>query len=91
MSLVRSLRSANQGHKPVRVVDGDISQNFSVKLDARALQAADELAVRNIGHAAGGVDADNPQRAKITLLEAAPYISVRQRFLYGLLRGPVQL
>src|SRR5581483_929847 len=47
--------------------------------------------VRNSGPAACRIDAHNPQRAEISLLQPPPYIAVAQRLFYGFLRRPVQL
>jgi len=77
--------------EPRGVVNGNICQNFPIQFDARPFQSADKFAVRDFRYAARGVDAHNPQRAEIALLQPPPYVSVTKRFLDGFLRGTVQL
>ncbi len=74
-----------------RVVDGDIGEHFTIEFDARALESTHELAVGNLRLAASGVDAHDPQRAEIALLEPAADVTVTQRLFNGFLRGAVQL
>src|SRR5580658_1593861 len=69
---------------------GHIRQNLAIQIDAGLLQTVDELAVGDIGGAASGSDANNPQRAEIALLAAAADKAIAQSLLDGLLRGPIQ-
>ena len=88
---MRGFGAANQRLEARLIVDRDIGQHFPIERDARALQSADELAVRNLGQAARGVDPDDPQRTEIAFLEPAADVPVAQRLFYGFLCGTVQL
>ena len=59
----------------------EIGEHFAVELDARQLQAVDELRIGQPGFARAGIDALNPQRAKIALLVAPVAIGVLQPLL----------
>src|SRR5271155_2871574 len=74
-----------------RIVDGDIRQNLAVQIDARALQPVDELAVGNLRSPTCGVDAHDPKRAKVALLDTPADVAVTESFFDGLLRRSVQL
>ena len=80
-----------QAQKTLRIIDGNVGQHFPFQVDPRALETAHKFAVRNIGCAAGRINAHNPQRAEIALFLASPDISVAERFFYRFLRGAVQL
>src|SRR3990172_6303308 len=54
-----------------RVAYGQVGQGLTVQSDARFLQAGDEHAVAQPALARRGVDADDPQRAKVALAHAA--------------------
>src|ERR1700722_998743 len=57
--------------KRPRVVDGEFGQRLPIQLDARFLQAMDQLTVTQAARPAGGVDADDPQPAELPLADAA--------------------
>src|SRR5579883_149196 len=85
------LRSVDQQPKPGLVRGGHFGQHFTVEPDAGSLQPMHELAVRNSGIPAGGVNAHNPQRPVIALLVFAAGIGELQPPLDRFLRSPVQL
>src|SRR5437879_4282892 len=53
-----------------RVVHRDIGKRLAVEGDIGFLQGVDELTVADAAHAAGGVDADDPQAAKFAFANA---------------------
>src|SRR3546814_579262 len=67
-----------------RLVHSDIGQHLAVQFDAGQLQAMHELAVGQTFHADGGVDALDPERAEVPLLNLAVAISVLPRLLHRL-------
>jgi hypothetical protein len=89
--LVRRVGFFNEGTESRRIVDSDVGQHLAIQIDARALEAIDELAVRDFGRAAGCIDAHDPQRTEIPLLKPAPDVPIPQRLFDGLLCGAVQL
>lgn len=88
---MRSFGFLNQRCEAGRIVNRNIGQNLAIQVNSRALQPADEFAVRDVRNPAGRVDTDDPQRAEISLLQPPSDISVTERFLYRFLGGPVQL
>src|SRR5437899_8344692 len=62
-----------------RIVDCDLGQRLPIQLDVGVLQAADELAVAQATHPAGGVDADDPEPAEFALADPAVTESVTPR------------
>src|SRR5690606_27313624 len=66
------------------VVDGQVSQDLAVNLDASLPQPVDKAAVREAGVAGGRVNAGDPQSAEIPLAIAAVPISIRERLHHGL-------
>ena len=80
-----------QGGKSGAVVHGDVSQNLPVQLDSGPLQTVDELAVADSHFPAGGINAHNPKRTEIALLEPTAHISVTERLFNRFLGGAVQL
>src|SRR5579884_698029 len=81
----------NQRSEAGGIVYGDVGEDFAIQIDACLLEAVDELAVGDLQRAAGGIDAHNPKRAEIALLEAAADVAVTERFFDGFLRGAIQL
>jgi len=73
------------------VVDRNVRQDLSVQIDTGALEPVDELTVRDLGHAAGGIDSNDPERAEVPLLQPAADIAITQRFLDGFLGRSIQL
>src|SRR5215210_3982053 len=70
------------------VADGDVREHLAVELDAGLLEAVHELAVAHALLAGGGVDAHDPELAKVPLLVAAVAVGVSVRLEEGLL-GPL--
>jgi hypothetical protein len=88
---VRRLCFLHKGREPRRIVYCNISEHLAVQFNSRALQTINELAVRNLCDAAGGVDPDNPERPEIPLLQVPSDITVTQGFLDRFLSCPVKL
>jgi hypothetical protein len=78
------------GGKLSRVGCGRLRQNLAVEFDAGQLQSVHEFAVGEASLARGGADANDPQRAEITLLAFTADIGEFQRAFHGFLRGTVQ-
>jgi len=91
LRLVRRLCFFDESLKTRRIINGDIGQHFPVQINSSPLQAADELAVGNLGITACRIDSHNPKRAKVTLFEATADIAVTEGFLDGFLRRAIQL
>src|SRR5687767_2031758 len=52
-------------------MDGDLGQRLAIEHDVGPLHAADQSAVAQPAHAAGGVDAHDPQPAKFAFADPA--------------------
>src|SRR3954447_4305994 len=89
--LMRFFRACHKGKKAWTIVHRNFGEHFAIQIDARAFQSADKFAVGNIGAAACRIDAHNPQRAEIALLQSTPDEAVAQSLLDGFLRGSIQL
>src|ERR1700733_15144159 len=87
---LRGLCRGDQGAEGGSVAIGQIRKKLAIQLTSSLLQSVHETAVGNIGGAAGGSDAHDPQAAEIALLEAPAFVAVAQRLLYRLLGGWVQ-
>src|SRR5689334_7798040 len=61
------------------IPDGQVSQDLAIEVDARALEAAHQLAVRDAVLSGCGVDADDPQLAHLALPLLAVARRVRER------------
>ena len=85
------LGSSNQGTKGFVVGNRQFRKHFAVQVYASRFQPAHELAVGDIVVAAGRVDTSNPQRAEVTLLQAATGIGILKCLLQRFLRRSVQL
>ena len=77
----RGLGLPGQRLEGLRLGDGKIGENFAVDLDAGVLEAVDKSAVGQAVLAGGGIDALNPEGAKIALARAAVAIGVLQPLL----------
>jgi hypothetical protein len=86
-----SLRPLNQRSETGGVINSNIGKNFSVEIDPRALQSTNEFAVGNLVASASSIDAHNPERTEVSLLEPSSYIAVAKRLLDRFLRGSIQL
>jgi hypothetical protein len=73
------------------VRDGDVRQNFAIKIHAGSLEAMNQLAVGDAVQARGGADALNPQPAILTLFYATVAKRIAIGAIGGFLRGLVQL
>jgi len=73
------------------IVQCDIGQHLAVKIHSGGFDAMKELAVRNAGIAARGVDSDDPQGTVIALLYFAAFVGELESALDSLLRRTVQL
>jgi len=69
---------------------GGLRQNFAIQFETGQLHPVHEFAVGEAKVARRGADADNPQRAEITLLALASRVGELERALNGFLRGTVQ-
>src|SRR5438105_2536043 len=69
----------------VGVADGDVRQDLAVELDARGLQAVDELRVRHPVLPGGSVDPRDPQAAEVALAVATVAVAVLIGLEHGLL------
>src|SRR5579871_5677710 len=67
--------------KGLRLARRQVGEHFSVELDIGALQAVDELRIGQAAFARAGIDALNPKRAEIALLDAAVAIGIAQPLL----------
>ena len=68
-----------------RVVQSQIGQNFTVDLDTSFVDETHQLAVGQIFHACGSVDALNPQSAEVALVVLAVAVGVGKTLLPGVL------
>jgi hypothetical protein len=91
LSLMPCFGSFHQRQKAWGIVDRNVGQHFTIEADSSSLQSADELAVRNVRRPAGGVNAHNPKRAEIALLETPSDISIAQCLFHCFLRSSIQL
>ena len=89
--LVSFFRLVGESRKANGVIYCDIGENFAIQIDAGLLQTADESAVGKTNLAARRIDAHNPQRPKIALLEAASNVSIFEGFLDGFLSRSIKL
>ncbi len=64
----------------LRVVDGEVSENFTVKVDAFFLHTSNELRVGETKFARSVVDTGNPEGAEIALFVATITIRIAQSF-----------
>jgi len=71
---VRAGQIDNLG-KTVRIMDSDLSQRFTIELNQCLLQSRNQLAIAEAAHAAGSIDTDNPESAKL----AFAYPSITER------------
>src|SRR5262245_43281880 len=70
----RLLRRTHEFGESLRLVDGQVGENFSVEVDPGHFQTVHELAVIQPVQPRRGADADDPERTIITLLDLAPDI-----------------
>ena len=71
------------------VVEGEVSENLAVDLDAGLVDKTHELGVRKVLHAGGSVDTLNPKSAEVALLVLAVAVSVGETLFPSILgNGP---
>src|ERR1700733_3989864 len=73
------------------IVGGDIGENLAVEAVAGKFKAVDKGRVAHAVDPAGCVDADDPERAELSLLLFASGVGELERALDGLLRSLVEL
>ena len=74
------LHGVNNCFESFRLIDGEVSENFTVEVDAFFLHASDELRIRNAEFARSVVDAGNPEGTKVAFFVAAVAVSVAKGF-----------
>eukprot|EP00439_Symbiodinium_sp_Y106_P088484 s1_g1020.t1 len=77
-------RLVDQRLEGLRLVDGEVCQNFPVNLDASAPETVDKSAIGEPMLAARGVDPLDPERAEVPLLGLAVAVSVLTGFFDSL-------
>src|SRR4051812_26593349 len=85
-----ALRLFGKALKRCRIFHREVGENFAVELDARLLQAIDELAVADAVQFGGGSDAHNPQRTILTLALLTSGVGELQPAIDRLFGGAVQ-
>lgn len=71
------------------MVDCQIRQDLSVKLDTKLLEAADEAAVREAALLCRSFDPDNPESSEISLSGTPVAVGIEESLLDSFLGGPV--
>src|ERR1700733_772061 len=84
--LAGAVGKASEG---VGVADGDVREDLAVQLDARELEAVDELGVREVVLARRRVDPGDPQPPEVALAVAPVAVAVLVGLEQGLLGYPV--
>src|SRR5215510_8248387 len=77
----RLLRRTHEFGESLRLVDGQVRENLPVEVDPGDFQTVHELAVIQPVQSRRSADADDPERAVITLLDLAPDVSEFERAL----------
>ena len=75
----------NDGLESLGVVHGKVGENFAVDLDTGLVNHTHQLAVRQVLHACGSVDALNPQRAEVAFLLLTVGVSIGETLLPSVL------
>ena len=73
------------GLECLRVVHGEVGENFTVETDVLLGQLAHELGIGDTPETAGSVDTLDPEGAEIALLGPAVTIGVGETFFVGVL------
>lgn len=74
------LHGVNDCFEGVRVVDGKVSKDFAVEIDAFFLHSVDELGVGKTKFARSVVDTSNPEGTEVAFFVATIAVSVAERF-----------
>lgn len=75
------LHLLNDSLESLRIVDGEVSENFTINLDAGLVERAHEYRVAHTLQTSGSVDTLNPQSAEVALLVSTVTICVCETFL----------
>src|SRR5215472_17163870 len=86
-SLPRLLGEALKG---AGIVDREIGKDLAIEVHSGSLEAVDELVVAHPVQLGGSADADDPQRAVLTLFLFAPGVGKLQPALHGFFGGAIQ-
>src|SRR5262245_21059351 len=77
----RLLRRTHEFGESLRLVDGQVGENFPIQVNPGHFQAMHKLAVIQPVQPRRSADADDPERTVITLLDLAPDVSEFERAL----------
>src|SRR5262245_26753148 len=72
------LRNLGDRSESGSIAHREVSQHLAIDLDIRGLQTLDEPGIWNAVHSGGGIDADDPESAEISLPSLAVTVGVRQ-------------
>src|SRR5215210_7832276 len=82
LALERLLRQLRDARETLRIGDGHVGQHLAVEQRAGGLEPGDQAAVGEAAQMGGGVDAHDPQAAKLPLLLPAVAVGVAQRLVH---------
>ena len=74
------LHGVNDCFEGFRLVDGEVGEDFAIKVDTFFLHAGDELRIGKTELAGSIVDAGNPEGTEVALFVAAIAVSVAKGF-----------
>lgn len=75
----------NDCGESLRVVEGEVGEDFAVDFDTALVDKAHELGVAEVVHAGGGVDTLDPEGTEVALLVLAVAVGVGETFFPGVL------
>lgn len=81
------LRGLDKSGEGLGIGDGDFGKHLTVDFDVRLLKSVHEDGIRDVVHAASGVDALDPELTIVALDEAAGIVSVTEGVADLLLSG----
>src|SRR5689334_19309178 len=87
----RRARRFGQGAEGGEIGHGEVRQDLAIYVHLGEREAVDEVAVLDVVHARGGVDARDPEPAHVAFAVAAVTIGVAQRVHHGFARRLDQL
>src|SRR5713226_1718347 len=85
------LRRSGEVGKSFRLLGGKVSENLAIQFDSREFQSVHELRIVQAVQARRGADPNDPERAKISLLQLPAGIGEVQSTLDRLLGGTIKL